>query len=365
MKQKYYIMAIIIAILSICLFQSCDKDCPVCPEEPGEPGNYRLYVFDSYNQLIMSIDTPADTIVDSTRIDYYGAYIFVTPDSKRLLVMRFDHDNGHKMEVYNTSDLSHIETLEQYGFYYFNGGDNYGIWNNFKKVFFINPADLTPFDSIDFNLPSGEGLGLGYLDTTSNQYFVATSKLPDDKQIIYQVDCHSRSVKDSVIIPGSGIGPLAYNGFTNDLYFLANTMAGGLFYQYDLNGDSVISTTFISHSTGSIAVSPDGRQIYMTDGGHGMLGIEPLYPIWVFDAITHQPTHWIAPYDSSGWVDALFGQIILTPDNRRAYLAGNSSSGGGTPVAVIDLQQYRIIKAIRPYNVFDAASIALGPIPKN
>ena len=86
----------------------------------------------------------------------------------------------------------------------------------------------------------------------------------------------------------------------------------------------------------------------------------------VFDALTHRPTHWITPYDTSGnRVDDLFGQIILTPDNQRAYLGGNSTAGGGVPMVVIDLKENRIVKAIRPYNVFDAASITLGPVPKN
>ncbi|MCP4705028.1 MAG: hypothetical protein GY865_10490, partial [candidate division Zixibacteria bacterium] len=231
----------------------------------------------------------------------------------------------------------------------------------------INPEDLTPFDSIDFNLPPDEYLVAfdAYLDTTSDQYFIITSKLPDNAQIIYQVDCRSRDVVDSIKIPGSGVGKLAYNWLTNDLYFLAKTMAGGLFYQYDLAGDSVISSTYISHITGSISVSPDGRKVYMTDGGDGFHGIHPSRPIWVFDALTHQPTHWITPYDTSGnWVDDLFGQIILTPDNKRAYLSGNPNSPG-TPLTVIDLELNRIVGTIEPFNVSDASSITLGPVPNN
>jgi len=71
MKQKLFVLIAVFAVLAIGVFLSCDKDCPVCPEDnTGEPGNYRLYVLDTYNRFILSIDTPADTIVDSTRIDY-------------------------------------------------------------------------------------------------------------------------------------------------------------------------------------------------------------------------------------------------------------------------------------------------------
>ncbi|MCP4705341.1 MAG: hypothetical protein GY865_12085, partial [candidate division Zixibacteria bacterium] len=98
MKSKYYLFFILIIILSISLFQSCDKDCPICPEDnTGELGNYRLYVLDSYNQYLLSIDTPADTIIDSTRIDYFANDLFITPDGERLLV------RGDKLHIYNTS----------------------------------------------------------------------------------------------------------------------------------------------------------------------------------------------------------------------------------------------------------------------
>jgi len=314
----------------------------------------------------MSIDTPADTIVDSVRIDYYGVDIFITPDGKRLLAMRYDYDNGHKMEVFNTSDLSHIGTLEQYGCYHFDGADNYGILNNFTKIYFINPSDLIPLDSVDFNLPPEENLRDGYLDTISNQYFVTTSILADTTCIIYQIDCNSRTVIDSIKSSRywGSIGPLAYNWLTNDLYFMTIFYDGAYFRQYDLAGDSLINSMSISHITGSISVSFDGKKVYMTDGGDGFHGLLPLHPIWVFDAFTHQPAYWITPWDTSGrWVGDLFGQIILTPDNRRAYLAGNPNSAGGTAVTVMDLRQNRILKVIEPFDVPDAFRIALGPVP--
>ncbi|HHI02774.1 MAG TPA: hypothetical protein ENL22_04580 [candidate division Zixibacteria bacterium] len=365
MKQKLFVLIAVFAVLAIGVFLSCDKDCPVCPEDnTGEPGNYRLYVLDTYNRFILSIDTPADTIVDSTRIDYLAVDLFVTPDGDRLLV------RGDKFHIYNTSDLSFIETRDQQNcIYRFDGGDNYGIMSNLEKTYFINPSDLTPFDSIDFDLLPDESLNPfdAYLDTTSDQYFIVTSKLPDTTYIIFQIDCRSRSVVDSIktLRSWGGGGPIAYNWLTNDLYFMTIFYNGSYFRQYDLTGDSLISSTYISHITGSISVSPDGRQVYMTDGGDGMHWIHPSRPIWVFDALTHQPIHWITPYDTSGkYVDGLFGQIILTPDNQRAYLGGNSNATG-TPVTVIDLKLNRIIGVIEPFNVSDAASIALGPVPEN
>ncbi len=113
MKQKYIIMAIIVAILSICLFQSCDKDCPVCPkDDTGEPDNYRLYVINEWYNTLISIDTPADTVIDSISLGYNSYGLYLTPDGNKLLVGNGD---TRQMEVYNTTDLSHIESIDQYG----------------------------------------------------------------------------------------------------------------------------------------------------------------------------------------------------------------------------------------------------------
>jgi hypothetical protein len=270
--------------------------------------------------------------------------------------MRFDSENGHKIEVYNTSDLSHIETLTRYGIYYFDGQDNYGICKASDDVFFIDPTNLTAIDSISLVSKAG------YLDTTTNSFF-ALSSVTDSTYAVYQIDCISRSVIDTMYPPCCGsITVLAYNWLTHDLYFLA---LGSYFHQYDIDSDSIVNTTYIKRPNGSVSVSPDGRRVYMTDGGHAMFGEIPAVEIWVFDALTHRPIDWIPPYDTSTGQTILpfFGQIIITPDNRRAYI-GAANSSIGNPVAVADLHSNLIIKTISPYYGFTACFLAVGPVPE-
>jgi DNA-binding beta-propeller fold protein YncE len=370
MTKKLIILTALLGIFVIFLSLSCCKDCPDCPTEPEpEPEtHYRLYSSDSYNNILISIDVPADTIVDSVHLDYLAMGVFVIPGGNRLLVKRYDNDSGFGwMEVYDASDFSHLGSIEQYGDYYFDGGDNYGIWITYEAVYFVNPQDLSPVDSITFDLPSGVLLAQSYLDTTSDQYFCRTSPFVsgDSTVRIYQIDCQSQGLVDSVITPVAWGRPvdLAYNWLTNDLYFQAFDWYGSsYFHQYDLTSDSLISTEYIGFVSGSIAVSPDGKRIYMTDGGDPFHGEFSYYPIWIFDALTHQPTHWIPPYDSSGWIYPYFEEIIPTPDNKRLYICG---SGSAVPAIVVDLEEYKIMNTIDPYADFGSAIIALGPVPQN
>jgi len=124
MRQKLIILASLIGIcgffiyLSCCddcptcgicgffIYLSCCDDCPTCPADPvTELGNYRLYAVDGLFQFLMSVDVPADTIVDSIRLDYYPSEVFVTPDGSKLIVM------GGGGLVYNTSDLSLVAAI--------------------------------------------------------------------------------------------------------------------------------------------------------------------------------------------------------------------------------------------------------------
>ena len=77
-----------------------------------------------------------------------------------------------------------------------------------------------------------------------------------------------------------------------------------------------------------------------------MLDYIPSGNITVFDAESHQPEIFIPNFNftTQEWVDPIMGKIILTPDNRRAYIGAGFSSGGSGPLEVVDLQKNKIIK---------------------
>ncbi len=363
MKYFRLLTGIILMMISMIIWASCDNDCPTCPKEPQPPsaGHYRLYAFNgmSANGLLMSIDVPADTIVDSVRLDYSGADIFVTPDGQRLLVMRI-YNSTTAMEIYRTSDLAHLGTSDQYGYYYFDGGDNYAIFAG-SSVCFIDPATLVPIDTVI------QADMTGYLDTVANQFFVEGANAT-----IYKIDCQTRSIIDSFPnMYGGNIMDLAYNRLTNDIYYFTQVNYYlTKFVQYSCDLDSVMSVTFLSGWSGDIALSPDCKRVYVTDGGNGMLGVMPPGQIWVFDAMTHNVLAWIPNYNATTGkvIPSLFGQFLITPDNQRAYIGEPWGGGGASPVPVVDLNTNRIIKTIVPDTQsfeMGATFLVLGKAPEN
>ena len=349
---------------------TCDEDCPVCPKEP-EPvpiQPHRVYVYDALSQFICSIDAPADTIVDSIRIDYYGYGIFLTPDEEKLMVTKVD---GFTMEIYSTEDLSYLGSNSQYGDYYFDPKGAYGIWSSFgnKRLYFIDPVTLIRYDSLPFCSYGG------FLDTVNHLFWgngikVDTPMSKINYDLIYKVDCASRSLVDSFVLRDQqfenqviSARSIAYNYSTGDLYCQGKLGPYySVFYQYSLTGDSVVARLFISATTGTISISPDGKKVYVTDGGNDQAGRYPRGDVFVFDAYSHGLINVIPPYDFSRGpiVWPLFGLCSLTPDGQRAYLGSHSANLGGVPLYIADLSQNKIIKTIRPYSTFDVAAIAIG-----
>ena len=357
MKQKYYIMAIIIVILSICLFQSCDKDCPVCPkDDTGEAGNYRLYVINGWSNTLISIDTPADTVIDSVSLGYNSYGLYVTPDGNGLLVGNGD---TRQMEVYNTTDLSHIESIDQYGDYYFDKTDNIGIYYSImtEKLFFIDIATLVPYDSIPCNIYNG------FFDTVTNIFI---SPKVESTNIVYLIDCNSRTLTDSIDL-GYYCWDLAYNCKTDEIYFHGSPGLGSAFFAYDLVSKSATFAINTISPLGSVSISLDGSKVYMSDGGDGLHSEYPRGDIWVINSETHEIIDLIPPYifPPGDKIDIpLFGDIRITPDGKRAYIGTSGNNNGYVPVAVVDLKKNRIINGIFQDEKFWAKDIILGPVPE-
>jgi hypothetical protein len=353
MKERFIKPAVLILLaVSACLFQSCCKDCPTAPQPPPL-GEYRLYAYDNLSQLIMAFDTPADTLVDSVRIDYYSYRIFLTPDEDRLLV---PHRDNRCTEIYRASDLSHIGSIAQHGDYYFDKTDNIAVFYGLDStIYFIDPVSLTPFDSITgFPL-----LGDFYIDTVSN-FLYCPAYL---ENWIYIIDYNNRLLADSVDVGGHAYSVI-YSRLTNEFYFHTKITPVSGFYRFDIDTDSLHLITYTTSPFGSVSLSPDVGTVYMTDGGHGFFGIEPRGDVWVYDPFEHKVITIIPPtpfLDISDPGSKCFGTILITPDNRRAYVGGNPNSAGGVPLAVVDLASNRMIHKIKPYSYFYAISIALGP----
>jgi len=354
MESKYYFLIPAIFIFASLCFLSCDEDCPNCPEgiAPQPPISHRIYAFDDMNGFIMSVDYPADTIVDSIRVDFYGWGIFITPDGERLLVT--NSSGSHTMEIYRTADLSHIGSLNQFGDYFFDGGDDYGIWLPLtgNKFYFIDGASLLPTGAI--NRPAY----YGFLDTLSNTFFALSA---NDGRIIYRVDCDLRKIADSIVMPVGVSLDFVYSRAANSIFFFG----GKWLLAYGLEDHEIDTLDNDYYFYKSLGISSDGKLLCVTDGGDALFGYSPVNDMVFYDAVTRELMPTFAQ-DFSFFGQLLpyfFGKPLFAPDNSLVFVGSFPGSGGCTPLCFVDPEGPVITDVISPFECFDATAIALGPIP--
>lgn len=71
----------------------------------------------------------------------------------------------------------------------------------------------------------------------------------------------------------------------------------------------------------SLAVSPDGKRVYVT-GASGLLSGNENYATIAYDAATGEQL-WVAPYDGAGFQDQA-SSVEVSPDGNRIYVTGTS-----------------------------------------
>jgi DNA-binding beta-propeller fold protein YncE len=337
---------------------TCDEDCPVCPKEPEPPpeGNYRLYGYDSFRNVFFAFDIPADTIVDSVSLGFNPADLDVAPEGSRIFLP--DYINGDT-KVLNAADLSQKQIIPRIGQFSFDPKGNYLICSFGGYTVFLDPVSYMPVDSVALSIRGS------FLDTLNNWYF----GLDLDSMWFYRVDCLTYSIIDTIKIrlPGGmtvGIYEFAYNWLTNDLYFHAKTIDEAYFMQYSMDSDSLIASMRIWGPFGGVAISPDGRTVYMTDGGNGIHGIIPPGFLWIIDAKTHQVRDLIAPFIHSGSLIArpTYGGIAVPPDGRRVYLEANGNGLTTLPIIDVDLLERKMVRGF-PYYDGMFIELDIGMIP--
>jgi DNA-binding beta-propeller fold protein YncE len=338
---------------------TCDEDCPVCPKEP-EPvpeGNYRLYAYDAGWNRLFSFDIPADTIIDSVTLDheYSPADLDVSPDGNKIIVPKW---NANVTEIYRASDLNYLGTVPRIGNYHFDPQGDYLACLTGDRVVFLDPLTFSPLDSLLLSHKRA------FLDTVNSWLFAADV----DSMWIYRIDCLSHSLLDTIRIrlPGGGIVSIyefAYNWLTDEIYFHAQGIAASYFIQYSVSIDSLISSTSIRGQFGGVAVSPDGRSVYMVDGGNGAIGVRPIGYLWIFDALTHEVVVLLPPYiypDSLLFAPA-FGKIMPTPDGRRLYLGMSRNAMSVLPIIDVDLVAKKMVKGFPCLGMF--YEFCIGKVP--
>ncbi|PKK83608.1 MAG: hypothetical protein CVT49_07580 [candidate division Zixibacteria bacterium HGW-Zixibacteria-1] len=360
MKHKMLMSAFILGVFGLFMGLSCCDDCPTCPKKPEPPplGKYRIFSFNSSYKRVVAIDTPADTVVNITQLDFYGYGVFAVPGGDRLLITNTD---TRKMQVMDTRSFELTEELDLYGDYFFDKSDNYGIVSSFEneKTYRIDPVTLSPVDSVPLVTYHG------YLDTLTNSFW-GTICVTDSSglscNMILNLDCDDFSNVDTLFLDTSiWVVNVAYSWRTNDLYMQGGKNGFPVILCHDIDSEITEVILYFTFQIGGLRVSPDGRYVYITDSGDGSHGIFPTGYIYIIDTETRQLYDVIPPivYPAQEIGIALWGEMLITPDTRRLYVASNRNAWGTMPIAVVDLYENKIIKAILPFNNFWGESLAL------
>jgi DNA-binding beta-propeller fold protein YncE len=347
-------------MFSLLILLSCGGERATSPKSTDAEGilNFRLYILDPSNNILLSLDCPTDTMVDSVSLSYAADGVSFSPATNQLLVNNY---NSNTTELYDASGLSHIGSLDGTGEYYFDAGDNYALKVSYAdaKVYFIDPLNYQEIDSISITTYAG------FLDTVGNTFWFDN---PKDIGKIYKIDCTTRKLADSMIMWDQDsiqiitVWEFAFNWVTRDLYFHGSRFKyDSKFFQYSTEQKKIIKTTNTQQPYGDVAVSSDGKFVYMSEDYDLMHGISrPNGYIWVFDALTHRIRSIIESADSLDPIP-LIHRLIPSPDGERLYVSSTLSSAYSRPIMVADLKENKIVNIITPYPNFFGYNIATGP----
>ena len=355
MKQNISKFIFLLTVVLAVTVLNCGDDCPVCPgDNPPDLGEYYLIGYDITRQIIVLVDVPADTIIDTIHCGYESRDMVLHPDGDKIMIQNLDDGT---IELYQTSNLEHVGTMEQFGIYYFDIYDNYGLWfqpqeNNLYK---IDNFSMFPIDTIE-NIMIYDS----YLDTTNNVFYAPIF----EDTLIYKIDCNTMEVIDT-FYTASSVRELVYSHLSNEIFYISPLMYNGVLYRFDVDTGEHTILDFLTHTTGAVRITPDGKYILATDGADPLHGRFSNPYIYLYDIentkLDYIPCTPFLVHPSAGLI--IFGNIAITSDNCRAYVcAVPSYYGGPSPAGVIDLHTMKMTHTVeKPTEYFEYTNIVLAP----
>lgn len=326
-------------------------------------GGYHLYVGNWGGNEVYIVDTNSNIIVDTLQgFDYYIWDLAVTLSGAKLYVSTKGGPHNTPGKIFAVDLCSKSTSL---------------IWSGIASDVFVSPQGqplIISHEPRPENAPEGISY-VGFIDTLSDVIaFVDTLNIRDNgfnyqsivfdknRPLFYAVDNARRLFAydydqkkirrnyDNLFDPLQMI-------ISNDSRFLY--VAGGPVF--DLERDEVIASVG-GDRLGSLALSPDGEYIYVTEpGNHGLLEPLPRGKVFIFHTSTNS---YIGEIDVKKIVQSLpTGQswqtdrIVLTTDGKIAYV-----SSWIKHLFTIDLQSREVIK-VMDFNGF-TIPLMLGTKPR-
>ena len=341
MKQKYYIMAILVVILSICLFQSCDKDCPVCPSV-SEPGAYYVYMADDSfadKGKIWIIDSSNDSLIDSIQTRLFIRDMVVSP-SGDLMAIGYSFDSIFVYDLNNKVIISQFESYLSYG-------SNSLVFNNTGQDLIVRHSSgqiICKYDVSNGQLIAQDSVIMTFDGRAINHPYIygITGTYDSTDYVLYNYETMSITKKHPILRANgekTNVFKSTISTCDNYLYLIVEP---NRIFKYEIESDSIIdSVTIVIQATrGDIKCSPDGRYIIASEvpGFHNMFDL--VYYPGTFVVINNNPFESIRRISSwDAFIEApifptAYGELILIPDGSKAYSLGISTNDAYPPIAL-------------------------------
>jgi len=356
-----YVVAVIIACGLLAAGLSCAKK--VTKPKPVE---YRLYASGPWDKengatYIYVIDAEADTVIDTLRYQDDHAYLGITasPDGKYLGIVGGQPNS----RIYDASTLTMLAELNHRDYLAFVPEAGVIIGDGYHKLrlYDYHTFELIHEEDQCLEIPQifpGQSVAYGLESYTPGSM---------DSTGFVEYDCREREVlrswppfarrgggKHEIIFRCFHIGPDRHRIYaTSGITSSDGARIGYTIFCHDFDADSAIFEQPIYSPYGFVQVSPDGREVYLTDPGFPPSEAPTPGKIFIYDAGNGALLDEISllDLDTTGYRPRpLFAYgIKFHPEKPKAYVAcGNPMKDAPGTILVIDTDKREIIKYIFP-----------------
>jgi hypothetical protein len=354
-------------LLLLSLLLGCSDDCPVCPTDntDPEPQAYKgwLYYVELRHDLfanLYKVDMETDSIVDTVsynRSDFGPGAVAVSSDG-RYLAIGYTNIGAtvHLTRIYDAQSLDFVTEISDAGVPLFANEDHLliGMHSGHIKMYSV-PSFTQVQDIIAHPAVWGQAI-----DEHNKLVYCFTDDRP-----LYTYDYANMRIADSIpIVPWPGdtctIFQFCLNNDYTRIYYRAAAKHGSHVGCYDIESRQVIWTQKTGGFWGTVGVTPDGQDVYVSDYSGDEWESNSIY---VYDAESGAFRNGISLYGYTEWprLELKATSIIFSPTGEKAYVTVISPEMSHGSVMVIDTSLRRIVRVITPSMDRWPQYMAIGP----
>ena len=332
-----------------------------CASERGmdpEPERYRLYVSTtSWNSRVYVVDTETDSLIDSTMAtDGSTAWGDVTPDGRYVL----RHSYPLCTEVLDAATLTKVKDLPGCALFPAFAIDDGLILGTHStgQIDIISYPELSLADTDTIVLEGNPRTRRPLVDPSRDLVYFALfyGEGQVDRVELLAWDYVRRQIQDQWDLP---VNRFTIAPGTSRLY----AIVGNAVLSYDLSSRTVLWQQPILTEFGCVQLTPDGRELWRSDRGNVFFPRISGY-VYIHDPQSGVVTDSISLFGYLSETAPLpGGEIVFTPDGRKAYVATSHISYSAGPVLVIDVATREVLKLLFDDFRHYPDHLSIGPAP--